>query len=193
MTALRQPGELLDFWFSERVRPLWFEPGPGFDAEIRERFAATLDAAATGLLAGWLAAAESALALVILLDQFPRNIHRGTPRAFACDASARSAADSAVLRGFDQRTPLDRRPFFYLPFEHSEEPADQRRAVALFRAWLEAQDAGGRNRAEEQFRYVLRHQEIIERFGRFPHRNRILGRETTAAEAAFLDEPMSSF
>ncbi len=184
---------VLDFWFDGRARALWFKVDPSFDAEIRRRFEAAADEAANGRLADWFAAPESSLALVILLDQFPRNMYRGTPRAFAADPSARRAANIAIARGHDPLTALDRRIFFYLPFEHSEDAADQRRSVALFRRWMEAHGDAQRRDAEEQFVYVLRHQEIIERFGRFPHRNAILGRSSTPEEEAFLSEPKSSF
>lgn len=191
--TLRAPAEILDFWFSERARRLWFEKDLGFDDEIRRRFGAMLDAARQGSLDGWTETPESCLALVILLDQFSRNIHRGMPRAFAGDAQARAIADRAVERGFDRQVPLGRRMFFYLPFEHSEDASDQARAVSLFRRWADEHEGSNREGALEQVRYALRHQEIIERFRRFPHRNRILGRESTPEELAFLTEPHSSF
>jgi uncharacterized protein (DUF924 family) len=130
---------------------------------------------------------------VILLDQFPRNIYRCSLRAFAADARARRVARAAVAAGFDQATAWDRRCFFYLPFEHSEDAADQALSVALFRAWVAASPPERRADAEDQLTYVLRHQEIVARFGRFPHRNAALGRVTTPEEAAFLQEPRSSF
>jgi uncharacterized protein (DUF924 family) len=193
MPPLRLPGEVLEFWFSEQARPLWFEQNAAFDEEIRSRFGPTVAAACLGDLSYWVRAVDSSLALVLLLDQFPRNIHRGTLRAYAGDARARAAANTAIERGFDRRTPLDRRFFFYLPFEHSEDPKDQARSVALFRRWAEEHRGAARERALEQMKYVLRHQEIVERFGRFPHRNAILGRESTPEEVAFLREPNSSF
>jgi uncharacterized protein (DUF924 family) len=193
MPPLRLPGEVLEFWFSEQARPLWFERNAAFDEEIRGRFGATVAAACLGDLSYWVRAVDSSLALVLLLDQFPRNIHRGTLRAFAGDAHARATANTAIDRGFDRRAPLDRRVFFYLPFEHSEDPKDQARSVALFRRWAEEHRGAARERALEQMNYVLRHQEIVERFGRFPHRNTVLGRESTPEEVAFLQEPNSSF
>jgi uncharacterized protein (DUF924 family) len=141
----------------------------------------------------WAVSAEGALALVILLDQFPRNLHRGSPQAFAADPLARRIAAAAIAAGFDRATPWDRRKFFYLPFEHSEDAADQALSVELFAAWLVESPPERRAAAEDQFEYVLRHQEIIERFGRFPHRNVALGRVTTPEEAIFLQEPRSSF
>jgi uncharacterized protein (DUF924 family) len=193
MPPLRLPGEVLEFWFSEQVRPLWFEQNAAFDEEIRARFGANVAAAGVGDLDYWVRAVDSSLALVLLLDQFSRNIHRGTLRAFSSDARARTIAGTAIDRGFDRRTPLDRRFFFYLPFEHAEDAKDQARSVALFRRWAEEHRGAARERALEQMKYVLRHQEIVERFGRFPHRNAVLGRESTPAEIAFLQEPNSSF
>jgi uncharacterized protein (DUF924 family) len=190
---LRPPGDVLEFWFSERVRPLWFEKNQAFDDELRSRFGANVSAANVGDLDFWVRAADSSLALVLLLDQFPRNIHRGTPRAFASDARARTIAGTALDRAFDRHTRPDRRFFFYLPFEHSEEVADQARSVTLFRRWANEYDGTDRERAREAVEYALRHQEVIFRFGRFPHRNAILGRESTPEELAFLTEPGSSF
>jgi uncharacterized protein (DUF924 family) len=190
---LRPPGDVLEFWFSEGVRPLWFAKNQDFDNELRERFGANVAAAGVGDLDFWVRAADSSLALVLLLDQFPRNIHRGTLRAFAGDARARTIANTAIERRFDRNTPLDRRFFFYLPFEHSEDAADQARAVALFRRWANEHNSAGRERAQEGVQFALRHQEIIARFGRFPHRNAILGRESTPEELAFLAEPNSAF
>ncbi len=193
MPPLRLPGEVLEFWFSERARPLWFEQTTAFDEEIRARFGANVAAACIGDLDYWVRAVDSSLALVLLLDQFPRNIHRGTLRAFAGDARARATAGTAIDRGFDRRTPLDRRFFFYLPFEHSEDPKDQTRSVALFRRWAEEHRGVARERAFETMKYALRYQEIVTRFGRFPHRNSTLGRQSTPEEVAFLQEPNSSF
>ena len=190
---LRSPAEVREFWFCERARRLWFEKDPAFDDEIRTRFGTTVAAACAGELGGWAAETEGCLQLVVLLDQFPRNIFRGTPRAFAADPMARQVAGRAIDRGYDLRTPIDRRFFFYMPFEHSEDLEDQRRSVMLFRRWAEAQTGAAREQAFDQLTYVLRHQEAIERFGRFPHRNAILGRESTAGEIAFLQEPKSSF
>jgi uncharacterized protein (DUF924 family) len=192
-STLRPPGEVLEFWFSEHARPGWFEKNQAFDDEIRARFAANVAAAGAGDLDHWVRAANSALAFVLLLDQFPRNIHRGTPRAFATDPKARAIARTAIDRGLDRRMPLDRRVFFYLPFEHSEDAADQARSMTLFRRWEEEHPAAARGQTTEFMKYVVRHQQIIDRFGRFPHRNAILGRESTATELEFLKEAHSLF
>ena len=175
--------DLLAFWFEERVRQRWFNPDPALDVEIRDRFGALVEEAALGRLKAWEATAEGALALCLLLDQFPRNIHRGTPRAFEHDTQARAVADRALARGYDKALPVPHRMFLYLPFEHSEDLADQDRSVELFR------DMGD----VEGLRYAERHRDIIARFGRFPHRNRIVLRESTDEEDAFLREPDSSF
>lgn len=176
--------EILEFWFSDQTRPRWFVKEAEFDAAIRSRFESTLRAAAAGGHRDWLDAPEGALALVILLDQFPRNIYRGTARAFATDGLAREIADLATQRGFDLMAPQDRRIFFYLPFEHSENLADQDRAIALMRE---------RIGVARTIDYALKHRVVIARFGRFPHRNAALGRPTTPDEAEFLKGPDSSF
>jgi uncharacterized protein (DUF924 family) len=190
---VRTPSDVLEFWFSEQSRALWFEKNAAFDEAIRARFEDTVRAAAAGELDHWERTAPGALALVIVLDQFPRNLYRGSARAFAADPRAREVADRAIGRQLDQDIPLAQRHFFFLPFEHSESTGDQERSIALFQAWAEAHDGPARDRALEQMRYVHRHAEIVARFGRFPHRNEALGRESTEAEIAFLREPMSGF
>ena len=187
------PGQVIDFWFEPGARKLWFARSDAFDAAIRERFGGIVAEACSGDLAAWESSAGDALALILLIDQFPRNIHRGSPAAFAADAHGRAVATRAIARGFDLAQPWDRRFFFYLPFEHSEDAADQDRSVAHFRAWVDAAAPEHSARAEDQFTYVLRHREIVRRFGRFPHRNAILGRPTTEEEEEFLKEPRSSF
>jgi uncharacterized protein (DUF924 family) len=149
--------------------------------------------AAAGGLSAWEESAADALALVVLLDQFPRNIHRGSPLAFSADPLARDVAGSAIDRGFHLALPRERRCFFYLPFEHSEDLIDQARSITLFREWVDDCPAEKRDEGEHHFTYILRHEEIIRRFGRFPHRNAALGRATTPEEAEFLKEPRSSF
>lgn len=184
---------LLDFWFGpvgdadrECHRAIWFKSTDEFDAALRREFLSDYEAAAAGALLSWEASAEGALALVLLLDQVPRNIFRETPRAYATDAAACATADRALERGFDQMVPPAWRLFFYMPFHHSENIADQRRSVALFNALPRNPDRRGSLR-----RYGCPYIEVIERFGRFPHRNEILGRQSTAAEIAFLSRKNS--
>jgi uncharacterized protein (DUF924 family) len=181
---------LLDAWFGppndpgrEQPRDIWFKSSQEFDAFLREAFLADYKAAAAGALSPWEATPEGALALVLLLDQIPRNIFRGEPQAYAADAAARGAADRALAKGFDQLVPLTWRLFFYMPFHHSENIDDQRRARALFEALPRNPD-----RAASLRRYGRPYIEIIERFGRFPHRNTVLGRVSTPEEITFLAE-----
>jgi len=185
--------EVLEFWFGEPARSLWFATRPAFDDEIRSRFGAVVAAAAAGELDPWSASCDGALALTIALDQFPRNIHRGTPAMFAHDDLARAVASRAIERGFDLAVPLDLRMFFYLPFEHSEALADQVRSVELFSCWVIEHPQERRAHAADQMTYAVRHHEIIQQFGRFPHRNAVLGRASTSEEIAFLRDPNSSF
>jgi uncharacterized protein (DUF924 family) len=168
--------EVLAFWRAAGAAK-WFKKDAVFDAEIASRFSALWRDAAEGVLADWEAAPESALALVILLDQFPRNLFRGKADAFATDAIARAVAERAIARGFDQKIPVSERLFFYLPFEHSENLADQERAVALVSTLADA----------DLVRWAEQHADIIRRFGRFPHRNSVLGRASTQEEQQFLD------
>ncbi len=168
--------QVLAFW-RDAGPDKWFKKDTAFDDAIRRRFLETYEAAAAGQLKDWEAMREGALALVIVLDQFPRNMFRGSARAFAADHVARGVADRAMTMGFDLATPIEERGFFYLPFEHSEAVADQERCCALFRA---AGDA-------DLLKWAEVHADIIRRFGRFPHRNTVLGRTTTSEEQAFLD------
>ncbi len=182
--------EVLAFWFGAapgspdygQKRDVWFDESAAFDAEVRRCLGAAHDAAAAGRLDAWAEHARGALALVILLDQAPRNIFRGEARAFATDEKARGVATVALARGFDRILLPIERMFLYLPFEHSEELEDQRRALELF-ASLEADPATAGCLA-----WASRHHDVIARFGRFPHRNAALGRVTTPEEAAFLAE-----
>lgn len=167
---------IVAFW-REAGPDKWFSKSDAFDTECRDRFLATHEAATRGDLAAWEASAEGALALLILLDQLPRNMFRGTPRMFATDPLARAVADRAIARGFDDAAGMPMRTFFYLPFEHSEKLADQERSMALYAA---LGDADGLKWAKD-------HYDIIARFGRFPHRNAVLARATTAEEQAFLN------
>ena len=168
------PDDILSYW-REAGPDKWFRKDDAFDADFRMRFLAAHEAAAQGALDRWRDSADGALALVILLDQFPRNAFRGTPRVYATDAQARAVADHAVRMGFPAQVEPDLANFFYLPFMHSENVADLDRCVALTAA------EGG-----EQHRYAQHHRDIVRRFGRFPHRNAILGRDSTPEEEAFL-------
>jgi len=175
--------ELLSFWFEETDPELWFAKNDDFDAACRARFAALYERAANGELADWEETPEGCVALVIALDQLPRNIHRGDARAFATDPAARAVLRRALERGFDRGLPWRWRQFLYMPLQHSEDIADQTLSVALNATLGD----------EEVLKFARAHRDIIERFGRFPHRNATLGRETTAEEAAFLEQPGSSF
>jgi uncharacterized protein (DUF924 family) len=168
--------EVVSFWRGAG-QERWFDKDAAFDEEIRTRFLATHEAAAAGKLSGWEQTALGALAMLILLDQFPRNMFRGEARTFATDPLARAIAAGGIVRGFDAQVPVELRGFFYLPFEHSEDIADQERGIAFYKA---SGDAEGLKWAEI-------HADIIRRFGRFPHRNAVLGRTTTPEEQAFLD------
>ena len=190
---------LIDFWFGppgdgerETHRQIWFRSTPEHDATLRERFLADYELAAAGALASWEAAPGSALALVLLLDQIPRNIFRATPRAYAADALAREVADHAMARGFDAEFPPVWRKFFFMPLHHSESLADQRRSIALFDRIREDHDPGDREERGGLRRYGLPYVEVIQRFGRFPHRNAILGRISTPDEIAFMEQVKAS-
>lgn len=168
--------EIVSFW-RQAGPDKWFEADEDFDRTIRSRFLAIHEAAARGEFAAFADSAEGALALLILLDQFPRNMFRNSARAFATDHVARALADRAIARGFDLAVDETMRPFFYLPFMHSELLADQDRSLRLYEAFGEP----------EQLKFAETHRDIIVKFGRFPHRNRVLGRQTTQAEQEFLD------
>jgi uncharacterized protein (DUF924 family) len=183
MTTTQALEEVLSFWFAPGGRERWFERDPALDAEIARRFAPLVEEAAAGRLDALAGEPRGALALCVLLDQFPRDIWRGTPRAFACDEAARRVAGRAVAAGLDRGLPPEERLFLYLPFEHSESLADQERSVALMVGLGDA----------EWLDYAVRHRDVVARFGRFPHRNAILGRASTPEEEAFLREPGSSF
>lgn len=187
---MKRSSAIVDFWFGSpphRSRSEWFTKNAGFDQRVRDRFHADYVAAAAGELKGWLSSADGSLAYTILLDQFPRNMFRGTPRAFAADDLALAAARSSIDRGFDHALSPLQRAFVYLPFEHSENLADQQRAVELFEGLRGDAEAAG------MVDYARRHRDVIARFGRFPHRNAILGRASTPEEQAFLRKPGSSF
>jgi uncharacterized protein (DUF924 family) len=171
-----RPAGILAFW-REAGRERWYTHSDAFDAEVERRFLALWQKAVAGNLASWEARDEGALALVIVLDQFPRNMFRGTPEAFASDALARDVARRAIDRGADHRVDPVLLEFLYVPFMHSEHLSDQLHCVALFE----------NSHNTENLKYAREHADIIRRFGRFPHRNHVLGRESTEEEQAFLD------
>ena len=184
---------LLCVWFGapgdplrEQHREIWFKSTPEYDAMLRDMFLADYERAAAGALADWEVAPESALALVLLLDQIPRNIFRGDARTYATDAMAREVAARAMTRGFDRVLPHQWRKFFHMPLHHSENLADQLRAAELFGAL--PHDGVPEDRRGGLRRYGIPYPEVIARFGRFPHRNAILGRPSTPEELAFLAE-----
>lgn len=192
---MTNPADILDFWFggdlAEWRLDRWFRPDPVFDAACRDGFGHLLEDARNGAFDAWAATPEGALALLLLLDQFPRNLHRGTPAAFGCDPHVRAVARQAVLRDrHDLALPCTARCFLYLPFEHSEDMADQDLSVALFEGLRDepVQAAPGGSIA-----YAWAHRAVIRRFNRFPHRNAILGRVSTPAELAYLAEPGAGF
>jgi uncharacterized protein (DUF924 family) len=177
--------EVLDFWFGGgaeygKAHQRWFTKDPAFDAEVRDRFLGTYEEQLEKR--DWLADPRSCLARIVVLDQFPRNMFRGTSRAFEADALALASAKHAVAQGYDRDLLAVEKQFVYLPFEHSESLPDQERACELMRPL-----------GEELYGWAVRHQRIIERFGRFPHRNEILGRESTPEEIEFLKQPGSGF
>ncbi len=190
---MSDPRAIIEFWFSAQVQPLWFKKDTALDADIRARFANAVHEAQMGGLADWTGNATGCLALLILLDQMARNVHRGAAKAFLGDPRARVVADTAIARDFDKSLPFPRRRFFYLPFEHAEDITNQDRSIELFTQLLEAATPEERAQAEEQLDYAHRHRDIIKRFGRYPHRNAALGRPSTEEEIAFLKEPGSSF
>ncbi|MFA5898502.1 MAG: DUF924 family protein [Hyphomicrobium sp.] len=185
-TSISEPAwveDVLRFWFDELDRKAWFLKDEAIDAACRERFAPLIDEINARPIEDAISSADHALATVLVLDQFTRNIYRDTPRSFAYDELARCISRLVIAIGLDQRIPPDRRIFLYLPFEHSEALADQLRSVELISALGD----------DEYTRYAKAHLAVIERFGRFPHRNAILARPSTDEEIAFLQEPGSSF
>jgi uncharacterized protein (DUF924 family) len=193
---------ILDCWFGSDAEDavvaskrgsLWWKSDPAVDDDLRARFADLVEKAGRNELGEWASTPRGLLALILLSDQFPRNIHRNTPRAFAFDPIARAHCRDGIARGFDIHLRPIERVFHYLPLEHSELLADQDDSVRLFSNL--ARDAGAETKElfAGYLRFAERHREIVERFGRFPHRNRILGRESTAEEIAFLQTPGSSF
>lgn len=178
-----KPETVISFWFEELTQKDWFIKNEALDRDIAERFAATHLALAANVPPEWRASPDAVLALIIVFDQFPRNIYRGTPLAFATDSLALREAKVAVATGVDRQVDLQRRLFFYMPFEHSEELANQDRCVEL---------VSGLNN-EELLGYAHKHRDVIVEYGRFPHRNSILARDNTEEEEAYLSKPGSGF
>lgn len=170
---------LLDFWYAAEMRPRWFDSTPALDGLIRDRFEPLWQRAAAGGLDHWQATPDGALALVIVLDQLPLNMYRGRPEAFATEQRAVAVAKRAVADGFDRQIAKDRLMFLYMPLMHSEQLADQDLSVQLFAA------AG----LSDNLRFAEHHRGLVRRFGRFPHRNVILGRQSTAEELEYLASP----
>jgi uncharacterized protein (DUF924 family) len=170
--------EILRFWFDELEPEQWWKRDDAVDAVIRDRFLDVHERLAAGVPEPWLATARSRLAAVIALDQFPRNLFRGSARSFATDSKALALAKETIELGLDEELSKDERVFLYVPFQHSEDAADQARSVALFETLADA----------DTLDFAKKHKLIIDRFGRFPHRNAVLGRETTAEEREFLDK-----
>ncbi|MGD2183433.1 DUF924 family protein [Lusitaniella coriacea] len=185
---------ILDFWFGKpgegdygKPRSVWFVKNAAFDEEIRSRFLDAYERAATGEFSEWKETPLGSLALILLLDQFPRNLFRNHPKAFATDAYARSVTVDAITQNFDQTLLPVQRWFIYLPLEHSENLEDQNRCVELFSQLKDDPHSAS------TIDYARRHRDVIQRFGRFPHRNKILGRKSTPQEEEFLQQPGSSF
>jgi uncharacterized protein (DUF924 family) len=178
-SARRGPDDVLGEWFRDPER--WWKPDPSFDDHLRAVYRDDVEAAIRGELDGWASTPRGALALVILLDQFTRNIFRGSPRMYAGDPKAVATSLAAIEAGLDSSLGADERQFLYMPLMHSEDPAHQRRSLEKFRELGSSLD------------YAQRHAEIVLRFGRFPHRNAILGRASTPEELEFLKQPGSAF
>ena len=177
--------EVLKFWFDEISPQQWFQKNDAFDADIKERFIVTYDMARKGLCADWTNDAEGVLALCLVLDQFPRNMFRDTPKAFETDGKVLLVVKEALHKGFDQLLSPVKRRFIYMPFMHSENVIEQRRSVSLFEV-MKGDDP-------LSYDYALKHLEVIERFGRFAHRNEVLGRESSVGELAYLKLPGAGF
>ena len=173
------PKEILGYWFTEPVRSQWFKATPELDCEIRQRYHDLWLKARDGGLEDWAGTPEGTIALVIVLDQFPLNMFRGQAEGFSTEAASRDIAAGAIAAGFDRHLPDEQKAFLYLPFMHSEDLHDQDRSVELYE----------NPRLKENLRFAHHHRDIIRRFGRFPHRNQILGRESTTKELAWLDSP----
>ena len=169
--------EIIDFWFSEQTRPLWFNSTSEFDAQLKEKYLAVYTEAKDLKLKSWQSNPLGALALVILLDQLPLNVFRGQPQSFATEALSREVSEQAINQGFDAELTTEQKAFLYMPYMHSENLADQEQSLILF----------NQEGLEGNYRFAQHHYEIVKQFGRFPHRNKILGRENTEAEIDYLN------
>ncbi|MCR9260123.1 MAG: DUF924 domain-containing protein [Pseudomonadaceae bacterium] len=187
--------QLLDFWFgplnnglaADKQRKLWFNPDKNFDARCRDEYLPFLQRAQNGMLDAWLDTPRGQLAFILLTDQLPRNIFRGTRDAFAYDALALATARNGVVTGSDRQLALDEQSFFYMPFEHSEDISDQHMAVGLFTYLRDSSPKNAREITGTALRFAQQHRDIILKFGRFPHRNAVLGRESTAEEVELIE------
>ncbi|RMF18299.1 MAG: DUF924 domain-containing protein [Candidatus Dadabacteria bacterium] len=197
------PAQILDWWFGttgpdgvspSEIRKRWFQGGAQVDKEIAERFGGAVEAARSGALADWVERDPDALALILLTDQFTRNVYRGTPEMFAADPIALDVAHRLIESGRHERYPNQQRVFIYMPLMHSENLDDQNECIQLFEQLVaEADTDAQRDAFASNVDYAIRHRDIVARFGRFPHRNATLGRETTPEEAEFLTQPGSRF
>jgi uncharacterized protein (DUF924 family) len=196
------PEEVLSFWFGELDRhgqadtahsDRWFRKDADFDRQIRDRFGELHAAVARGERDHWLATPRGRLAVILVLDQFSRNLFRDSPQSFAQDAKAQAVTLDALARGDDRGAAAAERAFIYMPLMHAEDRALQDRCLAAFGGWRDELAGADRDRVQGLLGYAQQHRDIVDRFGRFPHRNRLLGRESTAEEAAFLQQPGSSF
>ena len=183
------PHMVLKFWFEDNGQEQWFGKDLEFDAEIEQRFGEATHQARDGKLERWVETPRSCLALIILIDQFSRNLYRDSPLAWSADAHALAIAKLAVEKGYDLDLGPVERAFMYLPFMHSENLADQERCVDLTKKCAEVGDEFNKSNYE----FAIKHRDVIASFGRFPHRNEILGRESTAEELEFLEDPEASF
>lgn len=177
------PQDILDFWFHEIDESLWFEQSDEFDDMLRKRFTNVYNDVREGKMAHWRETPEGRLAEILVLDQFSRNIFRGSAQAFTGDEMALQLAREAISLNVDEKLPIEQRAFLYMPYMHSEDQKIHEYAVLLF----------AQNGLEEHLKFEKLHKRIIERFGRYPHRNQLLGRKSTAAEKEFLKQPNSSF
>ncbi len=177
--------EVIKFWFEETLPQQWFQKYDAFDDDIKERFMVTYDMARKGLCSDWAKDADGVLALCLVLDQFPRNMFRGSPKAFETDDVALEIVKKALNKGFDCLLSPEKRRFIYIPFMHSENISDQKRSVSLFETMKDSDPIS--------YEYALKHLEVIERFGRFAHRNAVLGRKSSADELEYLKLPGAGF